>query len=692
LKNKIVVFIQARTDSTRLPGKVLKSILNKPMIIHMLNRISKSKLIDRLVLLTSQNSSDDKLANIVKGEKYEVFRGSENNVLERFYKASKKFNLNNNDIIIRLTGDCPVHSSEIVDELINEYINSDNDYMSNCLPPSYPDGMDAEIFTFKVLEDTYNNAKTSHEMEHVTPYMKNSNRFKCIGLNKKENMSHIRLTVDNIEDFHLIEKIYNHFGDDEFLYKDIINYLNNNNDLLNINKHIKRNEGTLFKGEEKLITNFKKSNILRKKANKLIPGGAHTYSKGDDVFPKLSPHSIVSGNGARIIDVDGNEYVDWGMGLTSVLLGHAYEPVLEVIKKELENGVNFIRPSFIEAEVAEEVCEQIPSAEMVKFGKNGSNATTAAVKLARAYTGNNIVLRCQDNPFFSIDDWFIGDTDVDSGVPSSVKELTKRFKFNDIENLKKVISQYKESGIACVIMEPVSTVEPEKGYLQDVKDICELNNIILIFDEVVCGFRFHPKGAQYLYGVTPHLSTFGKTMANGFSISALVGKKEIMELGGIEHDKKRVFLLSTTYGGETHHLRAAQKVMSILNQDDYAVTKHIWNVGKRIKDAYNSLVVTYGLQKYTSMEGIDCRPYLVFKDIEGNPYSALRTLFSQEMIKRGILLQSIIPSYSHGESEILQTIEAFDKVLKILTYAVESKKVEELLIGEASKVVFRKYN
>ena len=435
-----------------------------------------------------------------------------------------------------------------------------------------------------------------------------------------------------------------------------------------------------------MITNFTKSNELRKKATKLIPGGAHTYSKGDDQFPQLSPHSIVKGKGARIWDVDGNQFVDWGMGLTSVLFGHAYEPIIDVIKEELYNGVNFIRPSFIEAELAEIMCDQIPSAQMVKFAKNGSNATTSAVKLARAYTGKDIVLRCFDQPFFSIDDWFIGNTDISSGVTNNTKVGTKNFRYNNIKDLKSVIDQNRKLGIACVIIEPAATEEPNDGYLKEVKNICQKEGIVLIFDEVVSGFRFHPKGAQYLYGVTPDLSTFGKAMANGYSISALVGKEEIMKLGGLEHEKERVFLLSTTYGGETHHLRAAQKSIEILNQNDYAVTKHIWNVGKRIKDSYNSIVNKYELSEYTSMQGIDCRPYFYFKD------NILRTLFVQEMIKYGVLVQGIVPSFSHGESEISQTIEAFDNSLKTLASAIHNGEVEKFLVGKAVKPVFRKYN
>ena len=436
--------------------------------------------------------------------------------------------------------------------------------------------------------------------------------------------------------------------------------------------------------------NFEKSNILRVKAKSLIPGGAHTYSKGDDVFPVKSPFAIKKGYGAKVEDVDGNEFIDWGMGLTSVILGHAYEPIVNAVKDELSNGCNFIRPSFIEAELAEQFIEQIPSAEMVKFGKNGSNATTAAVKLARAYTGKDIILRCGTQPFFSIDDWFIGSTVMNAGIPKSIQELTKQFKYNDIQDLTSKIDEYYNQ-IACVIMEPASTEEPNEGYLKSVKEICNKNGIVLIFDEVVSGFRFHPKGAQYLYGVTPDLSCFGKAMANGFSISALAGKKEIMSLGGLEHDKERIFLLSTTYGGETHHLRAAQKTIEILNANDYAVTKHIWNVGKRLKEAYNKEAKLLGISKYTSIQGIDCRPFLVFTDENGKNNFLFRTLFMEQMIKNGILVQSFNPSYSHTDNEIVSTIRAFKITLKYLKNIILDD-AKYIMDSYNVKSVFRKYN
>lgn len=436
---------------------------------------------------------------------------------------------------------------------------------------------------------------------------------------------------------------------------------------------------------------FTKSNQWRIKAKNLIPGGGHTYSKGDDQFPQLSPFAIQKGKGGRVWDIDGNEFVDWGMGLSSVLLGHAYEPILEVVRKELENGCNFIRPSFIEAEVAELVSDTIPSAEMVKFAKNGSNATSAAVKLARAYTGKDIILRCKDHAFFSIDDWFMGNTVVNAGIPQKIRDLTDTFNYNDPQSLIDKIAEHNNN-VACVILEPAATHEPQNNFLQKVREICTQNQIILIFDEVVSGFRFHPKGAQYLYGVTPDLSSFGKAMGNGFSISALVGKREIMERGGIDHDFERVFLLSTTYGGETHHLRAAQKTLELLLQNDYQITKKIWHTGKTLREAYNQIAKQYNISEYTQLTGIDCRPYFSFTNKQQEQDPILRTLFMQEMIKHGILLQTINPSFSHGDSEISQTIEGFEKALKTVSQAIEKNCAQELLVGNETKPVFRKYN
>src|SRR3984957_6797941 len=288
---------------------------------------------------------------------------------------------------------------------------------------------------------------------------------------------------------------------------------------------------------------------LQRRAHELIPGGAHTYSKGDDQFPECAPPFIERGKGCHAWDIDGNEFIEYGMGLRAVTLGHAFEPVVEAAYQQMQRGANFTRPARIEVEAADEFLRLVDGADMVKFAKNGSDVTTAAVKLARAYTGGDLVGIWGDQPFFSTDDWFIGTTEMNAGIPQAVINMTLKFRYNDIESLRELIEKHPGQ-IACVLMEAETTTPPTAGYLEAVKELCERHGMVLIFDEMITGFRWHLSGAQKFHGVIPHLSTFGKAMGNGFAIAALVGKREFMRLGGIDHDQPRVFLLSTTHGAE----------------------------------------------------------------------------------------------------------------------------------------------
>ena len=434
---------------------------------------------------------------------------------------------------------------------------------------------------------------------------------------------------------------------------------------------------------------FDESNRLRSKAQKLIPAGAHTYSKGDDQFPELSPGFIVKGKGAIVQDPDGNEFLDWGMGLRSVILGHGDERVLGAVKAQLELGANFTRPSTLEMELAEMLVDLIPSAEMVKLAKNGSDVTTAAVKLARAYTGRDMIVRCLEQPFFSVNDWFIGDTACNAGVPVAIQQLTKHFHYNDIESLEKVLEENKDQ-VACVILEPASTEHPKPGFLEKVKELTHKHGAVLIFDEMISGFRWHPQGAQTYYGVTPDLSTFGKAIGNGFSVSALVGKKEIMELGGLEHDKPRVFLLSTTHGGETHALAAAKTTIGLLK--DGKIIKKNWQIGQQLMDGFNEIAKEFGLSKYIKMAGVPCSPYQVFMDRNGTVDLCLRTLYLQEMIKEGILIPYIAIADSHCPQHVERTLDASRKAMAVLKIAIEQGSADGLLVGKSVKPVFRKYN
>ena len=438
-----------------------------------------------------------------------------------------------------------------------------------------------------------------------------------------------------------------------------------------------------------LITDFSRSKALQEKSHALIPGGAHTYAKGDDQYPEQAPGFIVRGKGSHVWDVDGNEYIEYGMGLRSVTLGHAYDPVIEAASREMQNGVNFTRPALIEVEAAEKVLSIIKGGEMVKFAKNGSDVTTAAVKLARAYTGRDKVAVCADHPFFSVDDWFIGGTAMSAGIPDTIQNLTVKFNYNNIESVRSLFAQYPDQ-IACLIMEAETVHPPQDNFLHEVKKVCHENGALFIIDEIITGFRWAVGGAQSVHNIVPDLSTFGKAMGNGFSIAALVGKREFMELGGLQqHDRERVFLLSTTYGAETHALAAAIATMNIYESEP--VIEHLFAQGDRIREGINQMITAHNVGDHFGVIGKPCNQVFYTLDQEGERSQPFRTLFMQESIKRGLLMPSLVMSYSHTDEDIDRTVEAIGEALAVYRKALD-EGVENYLNGRSVQPVFRKFN
>jgi glutamate-1-semialdehyde 2,1-aminomutase len=433
---------------------------------------------------------------------------------------------------------------------------------------------------------------------------------------------------------------------------------------------------------------FQKSLDFKNKIHSVIPGGSHTYAKGDDQFPEFQAPFIVKGKGSHVWDLDGNEYIEYAMGLRAVTLGHAYDAVNKAVIDQLNQGTIFNRPSPIEVECGELLLDTIDNGhEMVKFGKNGSDATTAAIKLARAYTGRDMVAICKNHPFFSVNDWFIGSTALDAGIPNAIKELTVKFGYNDPQSLIDLFNQYPGK-IAAVILEPEKETAPQDNFLHKVKEICHQNGAVFILDEIISGFRYHISGCQKLYNVQPDLTTFGKALANGYSLAALAGKKEIMNLGGLNHDKERVFLLSNTYGAENHHLAAAIATMNVYREND--VIKHLYDAGDALKLGIEKTIEELNLQGYFSLMGKSCCLMYGTKDQDKNPSQPFRTLFLQETIKRGMLAPSLIVSYSHTPLDIERTIEIVSESLVIYKKALD-EGVDKYLVGQPVKPVFRKF-
>jgi glutamate-1-semialdehyde 2,1-aminomutase len=422
---------------------------------------------------------------------------------------------------------------------------------------------------------------------------------------------------------------------------------------------------------------------------KAIPGGAHTYSRGFDQFPSNAPQILASGKGAYVFDMQGKRFLDYGMALRAVNIGYAEEEIDEAAIRQIRNGNNLTRASMIELEAAELLINLIDSVDMVKFTKNGSTAVSAAVKLSRAYTGREMVARCADQPFFSYDDWFIGSTPLTRGITQETISKTKMFNYNDIASLETLIASHPGQ-FACVVLEPAATAEPGDDFLKRVQELCRKQGIVFVLDEMITGFRWHMKGAQHVYGVAPDLCTFGKAMANGFSVSCIAGRREIMELGSIEFEgRERVFLLSTTHGAEMCGLGAFLATMDFMQR--HSVVEHLVDYGRRLTEMMHARAEAHGIGDSFKVGGIACSPYYLTLDASGINSLALRTLFSQEMIRHGVLMPWIALCYRHGDEELALTEQAIDQAFTVYARALD-EGVDQYLEGPVIKPVFRKHN
>jgi glutamate-1-semialdehyde 2,1-aminomutase len=437
------------------------------------------------------------------------------------------------------------------------------------------------------------------------------------------------------------------------------------------------------------IRNFEKSEKAQARLHELVPGGAHTNARGSDQYPERMTPIIQRGEGARVLDLDGNWFVEYGLGAKAVTLGYGYKPVADAVARVAYDGVGFSRPSVWELEAAERFLQQVPTADMVKFAKNGSDVTTAAIKIARAATGRDLVAICRSHPFFSVDDWFMGTTPMTAGIPQAIRDLTVSFVYNDLESLRTLLAEQGDR-IAAVILEPATgTSEPAPGFLEGVRELTTQYGTLLVFDEMIAGMRWSAAGAHSVYGVTPDLSTWGKALANGFSVSALAGKREFMELGGLNTDASRVFLLSTTHGGETTGLAAYLAVADAYTERD--IVGIMETQGTKLREGLVDVISAAGMSEHIAILG---RPSaLVFgtKDHTGTPSQAFRTLFLQELLHRGVLAQSLVISAAHTDDDLAVTIDAFSGAAEVYARAIEAGTTDGLLVGRPVAPAIREF-
>jgi len=417
-----------------------------------------------------------------------------------------------------------------------------------------------------------------------------------------------------------------------------------------------------------MTSRYHESELLHLRALKSIPLGSQTFSKSKTQFPfGVSPFFISKGRGSRVWDADGNEYIDFVNSLAAVNLGYNDPDVTAAVQAQLEEGVIFSLPHAIEIEVAEKLRDMVPCAEMARFGKNGSDATAGAIRLARAVTGRDHVAVCG---YHGWQDWYIGSTARNLGVPQSTRELTHSFQFNNLDSLHQLFKEWPDQ-IAAVILETMNAVEPQDGFLEEVKALAHQHGALLIFDETVTGFRFANGGAQEYFGVIPDLATLGKGLANGYPLSAVVGREDLMRW-------MEEIYFSFTFGGEALSLAASLATMKKLEREPVIETMRVQ--GGKLVAGINALIERHGVDHLVAVAGNPTWTFLQFSDRTPYPQFHLRTLFLQEMFERGILiLATHNMSYSHGDEEIDRLLKAYDEVFPILREAVDEQKMGKLL-------------
>jgi glutamate-1-semialdehyde aminotransferase/spore coat polysaccharide biosynthesis protein SpsF (cytidylyltransferase family) len=678
----IVAIVQARMGSSRFPGKTLADLLGRPMLARVADRVRQARAVDRVVVATSTGAADDSIAELCRNERIPCFRGSEHDVLDRFCGAATEYGA---DVVVRVTADCPLIDPAVIDRVIERFQRGDCDYATNTLRYTYPDGLDTEVFSMAALERACREAHTPAEREHVTPYLR-SGKFRVANVENEVPIEKSqRWTVDHPADLEFVRGVYAAFGGrTDFLYQEIIQLLKARPELTATQTETITNEGyyrSLYQqatagAAPKLRLANSQAWLTRSK--KVIPGCAQTFSKGYTQYVQgVAPLFLERGQGCRVWDVDGNQYIDYVQGLLPNILGYAHEEVNRAVAQQLAQGHSFSLPHPLEVELSERLTRLIPCAEMVRFGKNGSDATSGAVRAARAFTRRERVACCG---YHGWQDWYIGTTTRNAGVPKAVRELTQPFVYNDLGSLDKLLTSHPGE-FAAVIMEPVNFVEPAVGFLQGVKDLAGKHGAVLIFDEICTGFHFGVGGAQKLFGVTPDLACFGKAMGNGFPIACVVGRGEIMQI----FDE---IFYSFTFAGEVSSMAAAMKVLDILEQTD--ALARIEANGRTLADGLKSLAKEAGLAGRIDSVGRPQWSLLKFRNPDGTDNAVLKNLFRQEAVKRGILLLATHNmTAAHDVAAIDATLSAYAEILKTLAAWLSEPDPARFLEGAMAQPVFK---
>lgn len=655
----------------------MRKIGNKPMIEILLTRLSKAKNLDQIVLATSTEQQDNFLAAFVKGLGYEVFQGSEKDVLDRYYQAAQSVKA---DVVVRITGDCPLVDPELVDEVIELFFQEKVDYASNVQPPTYPDGLDVEVFSSASLKTAWLQALQPYEREHVTPFIRNSLEFKATNLISQVNHSSERWTVDEYEDFEIVQKIFAYFSPRlHFSWLEILNLYDNENEMFRANHHLKRNEGAVLSSGQKLW----------RRAKKVIPGGSMLLSKRAEMFlPEQWPAYFSRALGCKVWDLDGNEYIDMSiMGIGTNTLGFGHPEVDDAVRQVVDKGnmSTFNCPE--EVYLAEKLVELHPWSDMVRFARTGGEANAVAIRIARAAVGKEKVAFCG---YHGWHDWYLaanlGDSQTLSGhllpgldpngVPSNLKNTIFPFNYNKFDELEALVNDQE---IGVIKMEVSRNQGPEPGFLEKVRTLSDKNGIVLIFDECTSGFRQSYGGLHKLYGVEPDMAIFGKALGNGYAITAIIGRREIMEAA-------QTSFISSTFWTERIGSAAGLKTLEVM--EGIQSWDMITRTGLSIRQGWQELAEKYSIP--ISHWGI---PALAGFTINSPSNLQYKTLITQEMLAKGYLAGNCVySSICHSQEILDRYFEALDPVFSVISECENGRDINELLRGPVCHSGFKRLN
>jgi glutamate-1-semialdehyde 2,1-aminomutase len=675
---KVVAVVQARMGSSRLPGKVLKSFNDRPAIGLLLDRLERSKLLDEIVVATSTGRLDDTLVAYLENRGQVLVRGSENDVLSRYNLAAQ---VSSADIVVRITGDCPLVDASIVDAAIAKFQDMDVDYVSNINLPTFPDGLDVEVFSASVLRDAHEKATKQSDREHVTPYIRESDAFSTAGFAHSEDLSDLRFTLDTQADFEFLTAVFDHFVDDMFVpWEVVVEFVKKNPKISEINQQAVRNEGASLGSGQKLW----------KRAKEIIPGGNMLLSKRSEMFlPEAWPSYFSKTDGCRVWDLDGKEYIDCGlMGAGTNTLGYSDpvvdEAVIDVVKAGNMSSLN--APE--EVALAEALIALNPWADMARFARSGGEANAISVRIGRAASGKDGVAVCG---YHGWHDWYLSANLADkgnldghlmpglspAGVPRGLKGHTFPFEYNDFAALEAIVAS---QSIGVIKMEVQRSDPPKDNFLGKVRELATRMGIVLIFDECTSGFRETNGGLHKKFGVDPDIAVFGKTLGNGYAVSAVVGNRDVMQAA------QSTFISSTFWTERIGSAAGVATLKEILKRKSWI---GISEIGETVANDWCKAALDAGVS--ISVSGLKSLATFSFLDDQA---LEMKTFFTQEMLKRGYLATTAFYASLAHEPDILAGYRTeMSSVFAAIGAAIKNgDNIEDLLDGPVCHAGFKRLN